>query len=440
MLFFSSFFEVMPKSVVMPKPNFDRTWLMLALLTLVLISGAAQAAESSPTLSLQQVISKTMQHNPALLALGYAFDAQAGRVQQAGLKSNPELSLAVEDALGSGQFQGMDSAETTLGISWILEGELRGERVQAEQAQTSVLETERDIQRLDAAASSARLYMLVLSLQARLQQAEQSVALARDVVKTLQQRADKTPAAEVARAKVELSRRLLELEDVEHELLVAKRQLVAQWGAMQVEFVRLDGALDQLPKVATYADLKNRLEQHPRLQSFATRERLAASQLALLNAQNKPQWRLSAGVKHLSESDDQALVASVAVPLTLFDRQQGRIKVAQANMAMNRAERDAQQMQMEVALYAAHQELLHSLHIANAYRQDILPALKTALTETRRAYDVGRYSYLEWQAVQREYLDAQSALMETSLAAQWQAIEIERLTGISIAPAATFSK
>lgn len=417
-----------------PKPNLDKCWLTIALLTLTLISGAVQADESSATLNLQQVISKTLQHNPTLMALGYQFEAQAGRVQQAGLKPNPELSLAVEDALGSGAFQGIDSAETTFGISWVLNGAVRGASVKAEQVQGDVLETERDIQRLDAAASSAGFYMLVLSLQARFQQAQQSVSLAREVVKTLQQRADKTPAAEVARAKVEVSRRLLELEDIEHELLVAKRQLSAQWGATQVAFKALKGSLDQLPKVASYADLKNRLDQHPRLQFFATRERLQASQLALAQAQNKPQWRLSAGVKNLSASDDQALVASIAVPLTLFDRQQGRIKTAQANTAMNQAERDAQRQLMEVALFAAHQELLHSLHIVHAYQQEILPELNTALSETRRAYDLGRYSFLEWQAVQREFLDAKTALIDASLAAHLRAIEIERLTGVSIAP------
>jgi cobalt-zinc-cadmium efflux system outer membrane protein len=185
--------------------------------------------------------------------------------------------------------------------------------------------------------------------------------------------------------------------------------------------------------------LKSRLDQNPRLQYFVTSERWEESQLALAKAQSKPQWRLSAGVKHLAATDDQALVAGVAVPLGVFDRQQGRIAEARALMALNRAEREAEQIQLDTNLYGTHQELLHSLHIVNAYQTEILLALATALNETRRAYDLGRYSYLEWQAVQRDYLDAQNTLTEASLAAHLKAIELERLTGVAIAPAAATS-
>lgn len=422
------------------KPIRNRFFVPKSVLLLLLIAPLANAVEQAKlakTLGLQQAVTKTLEQNPTLVAFGHQFEAQAGRVQQAGLKPNPELTLAVEDAFGSGELTGMDSAETTLGISWVLEGRQRRERVKLAQARTSVLEVERDIHRLDAAANSARLYMLTLALQARLQQAEQAIDFTRNVVKVIDRRvnAGNSPTAESARAKVELSRRLLEHEDIEHELLVAKRQLAAQWGSTQVEFTAVEGTLTQLPKVASYSELKNRLDQNPRLQYFVTSERWEESQLALAKAESKSQWRLSAGVKHLSAIDEQAVVVGVAVPLGVFDRQQGRITEARALMALNRAEREAEQIQLETALYGTHQELLHSLHIVNAYQTEILPALDTALKETRRAYDLGRYSYLEWQAVQRDYLDAQNTLIETSLAAHLKAIELERLTGVAIAPA-----
>jgi cobalt-zinc-cadmium efflux system outer membrane protein len=421
------------------KPIFSRFFAPNSMLLLLAIAPLAGAVEQPlPTLSLHEAVTKTLVQNPTLVAFGHQFEAQAGRVLQAGLKPNPEVALAIEDAFGSGELTGMDSAETTLGISWVLEGQQRRERVNAAQARTSVLEVERDIQRLDAAANSARLYMLTLALQTRLQQAEQAINLARTVAAVIAQRVNtgNSPAAESARARVDLSRRLLEYEDIEHELLVAKRHLAAQWGSTQVEFTAVEGALTQLPKVANYSELKSRLDQNPRLQYFVTSERWEASQLALAKAQSKPQWQLSAGVKYLSATDEQALVTGISVPLGVFDRQQGRIAEARALMALNRAEREAKQIQLDAALYGTHQELLHNLHIVNAYQEEILPALATAITETRRAYDLGRYSYLEWQAVQRDYLDAQNTLIDASLAAHLKAIELERLTGVAIAPAA----
>ena len=85
------------------------------------------------------------------------------------------------------------------------------------------------------------------------------------------------------------------------------------------------------------------------MQYFVTSERWEESQLALAKAQNQAQWRVSAGVKHLSQTNDQALLASVSVPLTIFDRQQGRMAEVRANMELNRAEREAEPAECVVA-------------------------------------------------------------------------------------------
>ena len=64
-----------------------------------------------------------------------------------------------------------------------------------------------------------------------------------------------------------------------------------------------------------------------------------------------------------------------------------------------------------------------------------MPQLEQALEDTRRAFELGRYSYLEWRAVQGELLEANESLLENSIDAHGIAIEIERLTGVALAPA-----
>lgn len=418
------------------KPTVNRFLVAASILSMLLSSLAIAEPITPSVLSWREAVSRTLENNPGLQAFGFQLAAQTGRLQQTTLKPNPELTLAVENAFGSGEFQGMDSAEASLSISWVLEGQQRRARVSTAQARMSVLEVERDIQRLDAAAVTARLYISLLALQARAQQSEQAIELARDAIKVIEGRvnAGKSPTAEAARAKVNLSRHLLEQEDIVHERAVVKRQLAAQWGATSADFEQVAGDISALPNVASYDVLQVRLQQNPRLQYFVTNARWEESQLALIKAQSKPQWRISAGIKHLAATDDQALIAGISVPLTVFDRQQGRVTEARAMMELSRAQREAEQIHLGTALYGLHQELLHSLHIAKSYRQDILPALEIALKDTRRAYDLGRYSYLEWQAVQREFLEAKNILIETNVAAHLNAIEIERLTGVEITP------
>ena len=405
-----------------------------SIATEVSASGSAVLASQEPALSWQDAITRTLAENPSLKALGYQLSAQAGRVQQAGLKPNPELALSLEDALGSGDFKGMDKTETSVTISWVLEGSVRNQRVKAAEARTSVLEVEQDIQRIDAAATTARIYITALALQTRLEQTDEATTLARNVLKVIDARvkAGKAPSAEAARAKVDLSRRLLAHEDVEHEFAVALRQLSAQWGAKEVGFAQVRGNIFTLPEATPYSELQRKLNENPRLDYFVTSERWEESQLALAKAQTQAQWRVSAGVKHLSATNDQALLAGLSVPLNVFDRQQGRMAEARANMELNRAEGEAERVRLDAAIFGLHQELLHSLHIIKSYRKDILPSLESALDDTRRAYDLGRYSYLEWQAVQREFLEAKSTLVEACVAAHLKAIEIERLTGVAL--------
>lgn len=393
-------------------------------------------AVSPRPLNWHEAIQQTLSQNPALLASGHQLTAQAGRVQQAGLKTNPEISLAVEDALGSTDYSDMERAETSLGISWVLNGKQRQQRVAAEQARSSVFEAEHDIQRLDAAATTARLYINVLALQAHLRQTQQSIEISRDAVKLISARvnAGNSPAAEIARAKVDLSRRQLEQDDIEHELAIARRQLAAQWGETETTFTEARGDIFILPVPATFSDLKFRVQNNPRLAQFVTSERWAESQIALAKAENKPQWKASIGLKHIAASNDQALMVGVSVPITLFDKQQGRIAQARANIELTRAEREAERMRLDAAVFAVHQELLHNLHLITAYRTSILPQLEAALRETRRAYDLGRYSYVEWQSVQREWLEAKNSLIDACVAAHIKAIEIERLTGVAVTP------
>ena len=97
----------------------------------------------------------------------------------------------------------------------------------------------------------------------------------------------------------------------------------------------------------------------------------------------------------------------------------------------------AARIRNETSLFVIYQELQHSLHRAKTFRDDVIPHLEQALTDTRNAYELGRYSYFEWRTVQKDLLEARSALVEASVDAHQNTIEIERLTGVRIAQPTT---
>jgi cobalt-zinc-cadmium efflux system outer membrane protein len=414
------------------------------LLAIGSTDGFAQSAPASDqfALNLNAAVAKTLESNPRLIAYGYQLRAQQGRLQQAELKPNPELGLSVENAAGSGNFQGIDGAETTLSLAWVLERGKRERRVDAARAGISLLETEEEIQRLDAAAETARAFLNTLALQERLIQTDSAVALAEQTAAAVKKRvqAGRTPAADLARAEAELARMRLDREDIEHEMRTSHRRLSAQWGETQPDFARVSGDVHRLPAPGSYADLLNRLEQNPDLSRYLNEKRLREAELRLAEAQAKPNWQLTAGVRRLERTDDQAFIAGITIPLAMSNRNQGRISEARAQLAMTDADRVASRVQIETQLFALYQELQHSLHRAATLREEILPRIELALQETERAYEAGRYGYFELRVVQAELLDTRTALVESSIDAHRHQIEIERLTGTTAAAAVTYPR
>ena len=108
--------------------------------------------------------------------------------------------------------------------------------------------------RLDAAAETARLYLICLANQSRLINAEKTMDLAKKTVFAVKKRvaAGKTPDAELSRARAEAARRELVHEDVEHELSSAIHLLAAQWGDVDPVFTRVEGSLSTLPVITSF--------------------------------------------------------------------------------------------------------------------------------------------------------------------------------------------
>lgn len=389
---------------------------------------------SRTTISLPDAVNKTLSNNPDLLAFDLELKAQQGRVLQAGLAPSPALKFELEDALGSGVYNGLSSAQTTISIDWVVERGFRQHLVAAADVGSSLVTIEANIMRLDLAAETARRYLTCLAFQARVLTADSNIALATATIDAVEKRvkAGKAPLAERYRAQAELARKQLQREDIEHERATANRRLAAQWGATSPSFAHVSGDIYKPPNIVSFQSLHAQLQRNPELAKLMSQQRLQATQLLLAKAQNKPNWRLNTGVRYSGDNDDVALVSGITIPFGKRTRNPGKIATASANLEKIALAKNAANIRIETTLYVVYEQLRHSLHVLDALRTAVIPPLEQALTDTRRAYELGRYSYLEWRSVQAELLDAQETLLETSIDAHRYVIEIERLTGAQV--------
>ena len=143
-------------------------------------------------------------------------------------------------------------------------------------------------------------------------------------------------------------------------------------------------------------------------------------------------WRIQTGLRHDQGTGDYSLIAGLSLPFGGSNQNQGRIAEVSAQLEQQHVETTALRIRLETALFVYYKKLEHSQHVAEILSKNVIPRLEKALLESRKAYETGKYSYLELKVLQTELLDAQLNLLENSLASQFNKIEIERLTGVQI--------
>ncbi|MFA0812707.1 TolC family protein [Microbulbifer epialgicus] len=425
--------------VITKKPTIDRFFVAGAVLFLVALSGSlkAEQGEELSGLTYEQAILKSLQNHPELAGYRYQFEAVDALSKHAKLGPRPELSVAAEGLGEDKSSDGNGSSQLTVGISWLLQGDLAEKRVLATRSKTSVIEAQKQVLELEVAAKTARYFFQVLAQQERLEIAKRAVDLARTMTAEINRQVSvgKTNEADAFRAEVDLQRRLLAVEDVEHELDIARHKLAAQWGSREPSFLGVAGSLSNAIPEVDFSRLRSLVASNPNLEIFMSRERVAQTEIDLARAEAGIQWRIDTGIRRNEASGDFGLVAGFAIPIGKGDRNRNRNKVSALMAEQNRfrAERNAKEIALDTQLFVMTQKLQHHRHVADALNEKMIPSLDKALTATQKAYRRGRYNYLELALAQQGLTDAQLSLLQAQYNAHLSLIEIEKLTGLSVA-------
>lgn len=405
-------------------------------LAVALLASAAYAADAAPALTLRQAVDASLVGNPELATFAFDLRAQDARTRQAALRPALQASLGAENFLGSGATSGLEAAELTFALSGVVElGGKRSQRMATALAQYGVIEVETQSRQLDVLAEVTRRFIAVATAQERLRLAQRGSELAAQTVAGSQRRvnAAKSPHVEFDRAQIAHDRAQLAQRRAAIELDAARKQLAAMWGESQPvidgqPFGEVRGDLFVLPPTGDFGELLARLKANPDFLRFASETRLRDAELRLATALRKPDLTLSAGVRRLEQFNDNALVASLSFPLFSGSRAKNFVAEAQARRERVDAERRAAEVKVSAMLYELLQQLRQAVFETQTLKDDMLPRVEEALTETRYAYDRGRYSYLELVDAQREYLTVQQALIAAASDAHILRAEIERLT------------
>jgi cobalt-zinc-cadmium efflux system outer membrane protein len=363
--------------------------------------------------------------------------AAEARGLQASLRPNPELDVEVESLGGRGERSGFDAAEITISLGQLIE--LRGKRdkrIRVASLETELAEWDFESQRLDTLRDVTQAFVAVLAAQERLALAEQLRDLSGQAQSAVAQRveAGKDSAVENLRADVVFSMSRIEFQKASRALTAARRNLAAVWGARTASFEAAAGDFYAVTPAPSALDTDELIAANPDLARWVIEQRQRQAALDLERARATSDITVAAGVQHFRESDDSAFMVGLALPIPLFDRNQGGIEEATANLAKARKQQQAAEIEIAAMLAEAVNGLAAAYDEAHILRADVLPRAQQAFEAAQQGYREGKFDYLYVLDTQRTFFETKVQYIDTVEACHRARADVERLTGRPLDP------
>ncbi len=407
-------------------------FLLVALAIQLFISCPMFAQDMSGAITLRDAMEATLRVHPQLRQFPFRRESIAGEREIAGLRPPLTFNAGLEDAIGTGNLNGLSGAEFTITLSRIIQlGGKREARVAVADRRLGVLDTELEITELDLLAEVTYRFIDVVAAQARVDLQRQALELAEETLDFLEPlvEAGRAPEFELGRARAGISNARAAVSRSESNLEAARVQLSTMWQSQNPAFSQAASDLFNVGEAGSINTLLIALLDNPSIELFANEGRLREARLRQAQAQQASNVQWSAGIRHLKGIDDTGLVFNVSVPLGAKERASGRIRSAQANLAELEYTREAALNAMRGQLVSLHVQLEQSLYEVEVLQSEVLPELTTVLEQTRDFYEAGNYSYVELISARQEYLDAQLSLIASAANAHRLRTEMERLSG-----------
>ena len=288
--------------------------------------------------------------------------------------------------------------------------------------------------RLDVLAETKKAFVAALAAQEHVTLAEEAVKLGEEVDRAVGEMvsAGKTSPVAAKEASVALSLERLRLARVRRQADAARRRLAARWGETQPEFTLVRGDLHRVDAVPPAVALEELIVDNPDLARWEDAVDLSRSRVESQQAEAWPDLTLTGGVKQIRELDIYSYLVGFAVPLPLFDRNQGGIGEANATARRVEEDRRAARVRVESEFRSAWADLHFAAREAGTLSESVLPGARDAFEATREGFKQGKFTYLQMLVSQRTLFETREQLI-ASLATYHQAVaDVERLIGRSL--------
>lgn len=398
------------------------------LLAVGLCVPAAQAAERY---TLDQLKALALEANPSLGAVRADIDISRADTLTARAYPNPEIEVMGGDR----NARGPNLAPGSLG-SIVLSQRFdypsqRDARLRVAESGVRVAQSGVQSFEIDLLAQLKQNFYSLIRFQGELRAAQEDLELARSIRNRVEVRVDtgEAPRYELIRADTELLSAQKNADAALLRISQAKARLRAQVAGALPEDFDLEGdlvadyVLPPLPQLRE--EMLSRNPEIARLKADIERNK---EQLALEKLRRAPDITLKLGRDRDPEYDANRIGVAVTIPL--FDRRQGPIAQASAQVERNRLQLESRLFQLQQQLETAHTQFELSRNQVSALETGIVREAEAALKVAEAAYRFGERGILDFLDAQRVFRAVRNELISARYELSAAAVEIERLSAV----------
>ena len=397
-------------------------------------SSSIQAQASDSRLRLEDFEQMALESNPTLGQALANVRAAEGRKIQAGIYPNPVIGAIGEEVspgpiIRGGEFGAyVEQRIVTAGKLRLRRNVFEQERLQAEaMAQT---------QKYRVLNSVRSLYYEALGAQRLVEVKTQLAKVSREAVKISKELTNVGAAdqPDLLESEIEADRGEISLSMAKTDQVRVWRELAAVAGKSSLKPVPLEGNLEEVPKLELESTLATLFSESPEIRNSEVAIAREEAALRRAKVEKIPDIVVRGGLLYNREllevgSTPVGLEGTfdVSVQIPFFNRNQGNVAAARANLERAQREADRVKLSLRMRIAKAYKEYQDSLNIIEKYRTGMIP-------RAQKAYDLYMNSFRQMAAAYPQVLIAQRNWFQlqedyvTALVKTWRsAVEIQGL-------------
>ncbi len=382
---------------------------------------ATRKAQSAEPIGLAALEQTALQYNPTLVQAGSKLVAARGRTLQAGLYPNPTVGYMSEEV-----GQQRTAGQQGIFIDQVI---VTGRKLQLNRAKFAQEITQAEWQALAQqyrVLNNVRMQFYEVLLRERLRDVRADlVKIADDGVRTTEELVNVGQAnrPDMLQARIEARRQRVALESARFRYEAAWRELAAVIGNRQLVATPLDGDLEADPAPFDWdTTLAHLLEASPEVQ--IARAETMRSQFGLQRERVEPipNLNLRAGTTYSFESRNQLALVEVGVRLPIWNRNQGNICAAQAELGRALAEVPRVELNLQQRLARTFARYRTAVAVVEGYRgrtledgsyePGTLDDAEESYSQYRDALAKRRAAYPQVLIAQRDYFQSRVEYVE----------------------------